>query len=236
MENPFGEAIFNIDRDRPMSWLLKKKDRLTALHPEMYETMIHKMLLRKCCGDLEHAMRRRFIEPCFTEDYINAMEDITIPTKIGKHLYKQLIDNNTSGKPISIPNETQDRSPLKCHECGITSYLDNKFPKKTIIYEIEIKKSEDTKETNDVSLHESDSEPSEEDLPDQLSIENINVSFEVTEVHTHLPQYSDECMELIHVQDSKMQKAKPAKGEFYTTGSSSITNIVIKKQRRQDMS
>ncbi|MBW0529370.1 hypothetical protein O181_069085 [Austropuccinia psidii MF-1] len=84
------------------------------------------------------------------------------------------------------------------------------------------------KETNNLCLNESDSEPSEEsELPDELSIENINVSFEVTEVHTHLPQYNDECMALIHVQDFKMQKTKPARGKGYTAGSPCITNIVI---------
>ncbi|MBW0562877.1 hypothetical protein O181_102592 [Austropuccinia psidii MF-1] len=52
MENSFEEAIFNIERDRPMSWFLKQKDRLTALHPDMSETMVHKRILRKCGGDL----------------------------------------------------------------------------------------------------------------------------------------------------------------------------------------
>ncbi|MBW0590622.1 hypothetical protein O181_130337 [Austropuccinia psidii MF-1] len=172
-----------------MSWFLKQKDILTALHPDMSETMLHKRILRKCAGDLEHAIRRRCIEPCSTEDYINAMEDITTRKKIGTNWYKFPIDNKTSGKPISNPNKPQDRLPFKCHN---------------------------------------DSEPSEEEeIPDELSIEKINVSFEVTEVHTPLPQYSDECMDLIHVQDSKMQKAEPARGKGYTAGSSCITNIVI---------
>ncbi|MBW0552015.1 hypothetical protein O181_091730 [Austropuccinia psidii MF-1] len=158
MENSFEEAIFIIERDSPMSWFLKQKDRLTSLHPDISETM-------------------------------------------------------TSGKPITEPNEPHDKAPLKCHKCGSTSHLDNTCPKKTRINEIEIEK-DDTKETKDVSVHESDFEPSEEEeLPDELSIENINVSFEVTEVHTHLPQYSDECMDLIHVQDSKMQKTKPARDD-----------------------
>ncbi|MBW0521880.1 hypothetical protein O181_061595 [Austropuccinia psidii MF-1] len=34
-------------------------------------------------------------------------------------------------------------------------------------------------------------------------------------------------MDVIHVQDSKMQKPKPARGKVYTSGSSCITNIVI---------
>ncbi|MBW0540721.1 hypothetical protein O181_080436 [Austropuccinia psidii MF-1] len=100
MENSFEEAIFNIERDRPMSWFLKQKDRLTALHPDMSEKMVHKRILRKCGGDLEHALRSRFIEPCSTEDYINAMEDITTGTKFGRNWYKSQIDNKTSGKPI----------------------------------------------------------------------------------------------------------------------------------------
>ncbi|MBW0580865.1 hypothetical protein O181_120580 [Austropuccinia psidii MF-1] len=156
------------------------------------------------------------------------MEDITTRTKIGRNWSKSPIDNKTNGKPISKPNKPQDRIPLKCHKCGSTSHLENTCPKKTIINENNAEKVEDTKETTDSSLHESDSEPSEEEeVPEELSIENISVLFEVTEVHTHLPQYSDECMDLIHVQDAKMQKTKPARGKGYTAGSSCITNIVI---------
>ncbi|MBW0552391.1 hypothetical protein O181_092106 [Austropuccinia psidii MF-1] len=174
-----------------MSWFLKKKDRLTALHPDMSEAMVHKRILKRCGGDLEHGKRSRCIEPCPTEDYINAIEDITTRTKIGRNWYKSPIDNKTSGKPISKPNKPQERLPFKCHECGSTSHLSNTCPRKTRSNEIEIEK-DDTKETNDDHVQESDSEPlEEEELADELSIENINVSFEVTEVHTHLPQYSD---------------------------------------------
>ncbi|MBW0529209.1 hypothetical protein O181_068924 [Austropuccinia psidii MF-1] len=120
------------------------------------------------------------------------MEYITTRKKIGRNWYKPPIDNKTSWKPISRPNKQQEKAPLKCNKCGSTS------------------------QTNDVSLHESDSEPSEEEeLPDELGIKNINVSFEVTEFHTHLPQYSDECMDLIHVQDAKMQKTKPARAKIH---------------------
>ncbi|MBW0560868.1 hypothetical protein O181_100583 [Austropuccinia psidii MF-1] len=228
MENSFEEAIFNIERDRPMSCFLKQKDRSTALHPDMSETMIHKKILRKCGGDLEHAIRSICIEPFSKEDYINAMEDITTRMKIGRNWYKPPMDNKTSGKPIPKPNEPDEKAPLKCHQYGSTSHLAKTCPKKTKINEIDIDKVEDTKETNNVSLHESDSEHSEEEeIPDKLSIENINVSFEVTEVHTHLPQYSDEFMDLILVQDYKMQKTKPARGKGYTAGELCITNIVI---------
>ncbi|MBW0515365.1 hypothetical protein O181_055080 [Austropuccinia psidii MF-1] len=104
MENSFEEFIFNIERDRPMSSFLKQKDRLVSLHPDMSEAMIHKRILRKCGGDLEHFIRSRCIEP-FSTDYINAMEDITTRKIIERNWYKPPIDNKTSGKPISKPNE-----------------------------------------------------------------------------------------------------------------------------------
>ncbi|MBW0515860.1 hypothetical protein O181_055575 [Austropuccinia psidii MF-1] len=138
------------------------------------------------------------------------------------------MDNKTSGKPSPNTKKPHDKAPLKCHKCGSTSHSTNTCPKNTRINEIEIDQAEDIKETNNVSLQESDSELSEgEEVPDELSIENINVSCEVTEVHTHLPQYSDEFMDVIHVQDAKMQKAKPDRGKGHTAGSFCITDIVI---------
>ncbi|MBW0560860.1 hypothetical protein O181_100575 [Austropuccinia psidii MF-1] len=119
----------------------------------MSETMVHKRISRKCGGDLEHAIRRRCLEHFSTEDYINAMEEITTRKKIAINWYKPPIDNQTSGKPISRTNKLQDRAHLKYHKCGSTSHLANTFPKKTRINEIEIEKEDDTKEKNDVSLH-----------------------------------------------------------------------------------
>ncbi|MBW0551331.1 hypothetical protein O181_091046 [Austropuccinia psidii MF-1] len=149
MENSFEEAISNIERDWPMSWFLKQKDRLTALHPDMSEKLVHKRILRKCGGEPEHAIRSRFIETCSTEDYIDAMEDITTRAKIGRKWYKPPMDNKTSGKPNPKPNKTHDKAPLKCKKCGSTSHLANTCPKNTRINEIEIEK-DDTKETKDV--------------------------------------------------------------------------------------
>ncbi|MBW0581410.1 hypothetical protein O181_121125, partial [Austropuccinia psidii MF-1] len=158
------------------------------------------------------------------------MEEITTRTKISRNWYKPPMDSKTRGKPIPKPNEPHGKAPLKCHKCGSKSHLANTCLKKTRINGIEIEK-DDTKETKDISVHESDSEPSEEvESSDELNIENVNVSFEVTEVHTHLPQYSDKCMDLIHVQHAKIQKAKLSRGKGYTAGSSCITSIVIKNK------
>ncbi|MBW0589048.1 hypothetical protein O181_128763 [Austropuccinia psidii MF-1] len=136
----------------------------------MSETMVHKRISRKCGGDLDHAIGSRCIEPCSKEYYINAMEEITTRTKIGRNWYKPPMDNKTSGKPIPKPNKSHEKAPLKFHKCGSTSHLANNCPKMTRINEIEMEK-DDTRENNDVSVHESDSEPfEEEELPAELSI------------------------------------------------------------------
>ncbi|MBW0577871.1 hypothetical protein O181_117586 [Austropuccinia psidii MF-1] len=113
-----------------------EKDRLTALHPDMSETIVHKRILKKCGGDLEHAIKIRCIEPCSTEDSINSMEDITTRKRIGRNWYKHPTDNKTSGKPIPKPNKPHEKAPLECHKCGSTSHLANTCPKKTRINEI----------------------------------------------------------------------------------------------------
>ncbi|MBW0475318.1 hypothetical protein O181_015033 [Austropuccinia psidii MF-1] len=118
------------------------------------------------------------------------MKDITTRTKIGINWSKLPIDNRSSGKPISRPNRSQDRTPFKCHKCGSKSHLANVFPKKKRINEIEIENTEESKK-KDLTVNEKDSEPSEEEeLPDELSKKTNNVSFEVPKIHTHLPQYS----------------------------------------------
>ncbi|MBW0549411.1 hypothetical protein O181_089126 [Austropuccinia psidii MF-1] len=84
MKNAFESAIFNSETDEPLTWLFKQKERLSALHPDMSDTMIDMKILRKCGGELEHAIKFRCVEPCSTEDYINEMEDIITRTRIGK--------------------------------------------------------------------------------------------------------------------------------------------------------
>ncbi|MBW0546065.1 hypothetical protein O181_085780 [Austropuccinia psidii MF-1] len=68
MENAFENSIFNSEKDKPLTWFFKQKDRLSALHPDMSDTMINMKILRKCGGELEHAIKSRCVEPCLTED------------------------------------------------------------------------------------------------------------------------------------------------------------------------
>ncbi|MBW0562274.1 hypothetical protein O181_101989 [Austropuccinia psidii MF-1] len=137
MENYFESAIFNSEKDTPLTWFLKKKDRLSFLHPDMSHSMINMKILRKCGGELEHAIKLRCVEPCLTEDYINEMENIITRTRIGKRW---------SGKPIEskmvqkiFRDDKRPKIPfLKCHKFEITSHLAINYTKKTKINEVQV--------------------------------------------------------------------------------------------------
>ncbi|MBW0462443.1 hypothetical protein O181_002158 [Austropuccinia psidii MF-1] len=63
MENSFESAIFYSEKDKPLTWFLKQKDRLSALHPDMSDPMINMKILSKWEGELEHAIKCRCVEP-----------------------------------------------------------------------------------------------------------------------------------------------------------------------------
>ncbi|MBW0505186.1 hypothetical protein O181_044901 [Austropuccinia psidii MF-1] len=129
-----------------------------------------------------------------------------------------------------VPNiSREDRKPerpvLKCHECRSTSHLANTCTKKTKIKEVLV--IEEVQCTEGKEESELDSAVSEDATVEDYPIENITSFFEVTEVHTHLPQYSEDCHNLINIQDSRMCKTKPARGKGYTAGKSCITLILM---------
>ncbi|MBW0592949.1 hypothetical protein O181_132664 [Austropuccinia psidii MF-1] len=182
MEDSFENFIFNPEKDKPLTWFFKQKDKLSALHPDMSDTM---KILRKCGGELEHAIKSRCVEPCSTGDYINAIEDIITRTRIGKTWTKIPMES----KIISnLPRE--DRKPekpvLKCHKCVSTSNLANTCTKKTKINEVQV--IEEVQFTEGKEESDLDSAVSEDTPVEDYTIENITAFFELTEVHTHLPQ------------------------------------------------
>ncbi|MBW0531477.1 hypothetical protein O181_071192 [Austropuccinia psidii MF-1] len=142
----------------------------------MSDSMINMKILRKCGGEVENSIKCRCVEPCSTEDYINAMEDIITRTRFGKTWTRVPMESEM--KKI---NEVQVIEEVQCTE---------------------------EKEESDLDSAVSEDKPVE-DYP----IENITAFFEVTEVHTHLPQYSDDCHNLVNIQDARMCKTKPARGK-----------------------
>ncbi|MBW0526402.1 hypothetical protein O181_066117 [Austropuccinia psidii MF-1] len=100
-------------------------------------------ILKKCGGELKHALRSRCIEPCFIEEYVDALEDIVTRTQIGRTCKK--LDSKSSNKPFidkykprgpfkpNTPNANEQR---KCHKCCGIGHLPNNFLKKVKINEI----------------------------------------------------------------------------------------------------
>ncbi|MBW0569687.1 hypothetical protein O181_109402 [Austropuccinia psidii MF-1] len=103
----------------------------------MSDSMINRKILRKCRGELEHAIKCRCVEPCSTEDFINAMEDIITRTKIGKTWVRVPMESKMVSK-TSREDKRPERPFLKCHKCGSTSHLNNTCTKKTQIHEAQV--------------------------------------------------------------------------------------------------
>ncbi|MBW0565524.1 hypothetical protein O181_105239 [Austropuccinia psidii MF-1] len=130
----------------------------------MSQRMVHIKILKKCGGALEHALRSRCIEPCSTEEYINALEDIVTRTKIGrtwkmvdiKIPNKSFIKKDISQEPFK-PNTPNSNEQRKFHKCGGIGHLANDFLKMAKISEIL-----ETEDHNDKE-EESDSEEETEE-------------------------------------------------------------------------
>ncbi|MBW0540792.1 hypothetical protein O181_080507 [Austropuccinia psidii MF-1] len=116
---------------------------------------------------------------------------------------------------ISREDRRLEKPVLKCHKCGSTSHLVNTCIKKTKINEVKfIEEVQCTEKKEESDL---DSAVSEDNPVEDYPIENMTAFIEVTEVHTHLPQYSEDCNTLINIQDARMCKTKPARGKGYTS-------------------
>ncbi|MBW0478091.1 hypothetical protein O181_017806 [Austropuccinia psidii MF-1] len=97
--------------------------------------MVHVKILKKCGGELGNALRSRFIEPCSTEAYIDALEGIVTRTKIGKTwrkldmkiTNKPFIKNDKPKKKIKF-NKTNEQ--INCHKCGCIENSANNCLKK----------------------------------------------------------------------------------------------------------
>ncbi|MBW0564636.1 hypothetical protein O181_104351 [Austropuccinia psidii MF-1] len=137
IENSIECAIFNSKRDKPLTCFFKKKDRVSALHPDMSDTMINFKILSKCGGELEHAIKCRCLEPCSTEYYINLKEVIITRTRIGKTWTKIPMESKMVLN-ISREDRRPEKPVLNCHKCGITSHLANTFTKKTNINAVQV--------------------------------------------------------------------------------------------------
>ncbi|MBW0568340.1 hypothetical protein O181_108055 [Austropuccinia psidii MF-1] len=202
--------------------------------------MVHMKIIKKCGGELEHALRSRCIEPCSTEEYINALEDIVKKTKIGRTWKK--LDIKSTNKPFIKkdkpretlnPNTSSNNEQRKCHKCGGFQHLANNFLKKEKINEIVEKGDHNDKEEESDSekeAEESETSESDEITITNAQINNIDLIYEVLDVNSNLPQVGTSDTRLTNIQDAKLYRTKPAKRMGYTAGKSSISIIMVGNQ------
>ncbi|MBW0516958.1 hypothetical protein O181_056673 [Austropuccinia psidii MF-1] len=125
-------------------------------------------ILKKCGGELKHALRSRCIEPCSTEEYVNALEDIVTRTNISRTWKK--LDSKSPNKPFINkykkrepfkPNSPNANEKIKCHKCCGIGHLPNNLLKKAKINEIiETEKYNDKDDESDSEKETEDSEAS----------------------------------------------------------------------------
>ncbi|MBW0554729.1 hypothetical protein O181_094444 [Austropuccinia psidii MF-1] len=132
IQNSFESVILNSGKDKPLTWFLKWKHRLSSLHPDIPYSIINMKILRKFQGEVEHAIKCRFIEPCSSEDEFNDMEDIITRKRIGKTWTRTPIESKMVPK-ISRDEKRPEKPVLNCHKCGSTAHLANTCSKKTKI-------------------------------------------------------------------------------------------------------
>ncbi|MBW0543449.1 hypothetical protein O181_083164 [Austropuccinia psidii MF-1] len=128
--------------------------------------MLHMKILKKYGGEVENALRRRCIEPCSTEEYINALEDIVTRTKSGRTWKK--VEIKSPNKPFIKkakprehfkPNTPNSNEKRKCHKYGGLGHLANNCLKKEKINEIVEK--DDNNDKEEESDSKKDTEESE---------------------------------------------------------------------------
>ncbi|MBW0491084.1 hypothetical protein O181_030799 [Austropuccinia psidii MF-1] len=237
IENIFDNSFFDPDRNKPFSWFLKQAQRLNALYPEISQKMVYMMIPKKSEGDLEHELRSRCIEPCSTEEYINALQDIVTRTKIGRTWKKLYIKSpNTpyirKDKPREPfrPNTPNTNEQRKFYNCGGIEHLANNCLKKAKINEIV--ETEDHNDKEAESDSEKDTEESETSESDEIiifnaQIHNIDLIYELLDVNSNLPQAIISDTSLTSIHNAKLHRTKPSKVMGYTAGKSIISIFMV---------
>ncbi|MBW0507314.1 hypothetical protein O181_047029 [Austropuccinia psidii MF-1] len=197
----------------------------------MSENMVHMKILKKCGGELDHALRSSLIGLFSTEEYINLLEDIVTRAKIGRTCKsvdiespnKQLIKKYKPSKPFK-PNTPRSNQQRKCRKCRSIGHLAKNFCKKENNNEIV--------ETEDHNDKEEELKTSESDEINIINVQinNIDFIYEVLYVNSNLPQGGTSDTSLRNIQDTKLYRTKPEKGMGYTAGKSSISIFMLQSQ------
>ncbi|MBW0565319.1 hypothetical protein O181_105034 [Austropuccinia psidii MF-1] len=124
------------------------------------------------------------------------MGDIISKTRIGKYCIRNPVESKIIPKS-SREDRRPERHVLKCHKCGFTSNFGNTFKKKSKINGVKF--IEEVQCTEEKEESDQESKISDKTPVEDYHIENITALFEVSEVHTNLPQSSEDCYKLINI-------------------------------------
>jgi hypothetical protein len=214
IENKFDESIFDIEKYSTVKWVLAQKDRLQALWLFMSLQDKHLRILKKCGGDLEHAIKSRSPPNASTEDIINILEDITTRTRICrrfKPVKNYSTDKNEKSSPqasTSRDNPRDKQAPKKCFTCfkiGHTSETCHQAKKKAVS-QVEAKETEvnAVEEEPDVVINDYEDGSSISDMDENV----VHMDFDIADVvyESQLPQEWTPGQEITNVSEARLMK------------------------------
>ncbi|MBW0563965.1 hypothetical protein O181_103680 [Austropuccinia psidii MF-1] len=164
------------------TWSRWKQERITKWANDAWRYKIENEFERSFFDlDKDKPLTCRCIEPCSTEDFVNALEDIVTRTKICRTWKK--LDIKSTNKPFIKkdksretlkPNTSKNNEQRKRHKCGGIGHLENNCLKKAKINEIlETEDHNDKEEESDSEkdTEESDSEKDTEESDSEKDTE-----------------------------------------------------------------
>ncbi|MBW0497434.1 hypothetical protein O181_037149 [Austropuccinia psidii MF-1] len=137
------------------------------------------------------------------------MEDIITRRIIYKSCARSPVEFKIVPK-TSKADRRPERPVLKCNKCGSTPPLAKTYIWNTKINGVQIIEGvECAEESEEYYQYSASDDTPTEDYP----IGNMIAFFEVTKVRTHFPQYSEDCYNLINIQEARMFKTKTPRGK-----------------------
>ncbi|MBW0509430.1 hypothetical protein O181_049145 [Austropuccinia psidii MF-1] len=137
LEHPLNLPNLILIKTKIYHGFANKKNRLTALYPDMSEFIIHRQILRQCGCDLENAVKSRSTEKSSAEDIINILEEVATRTRICSSRvnlktrfntpWKDSLDENPKENSNNMNYESADII-RKCHIFQSTTHLANACP------------------------------------------------------------------------------------------------------------
>ncbi|MBW0533272.1 hypothetical protein O181_072987 [Austropuccinia psidii MF-1] len=116
--------------NKPLTWFLKQKDRLSAINPDMSDSMIKVKVLRRCGGELEHYIKCRLSsnKDSYKEEFvIDQLVEAQINPSLSPRMRQELINVLYTYKK-AFPSDNEPLGTINGHEVDITLDIDRPYP------------------------------------------------------------------------------------------------------------